>query len=168
LQNVPSVDYTGLYLQLSALNEQIEKLPLINLNPSPLSTANAAENLAWWRRGLQQTEKILRQLIVIRHTDNGMLPFITPEQKGFLYQNLHAMLQQAMFALIQKQPDIYRTSLQQATVWIKQYFIQDSPAVSAALSNLVQLQAVTIQTDVPSLQASMQAFQGYFAMQSKS
>lgn len=167
LQNVAVVDYAGLYLQLISLNEQIEKLPLIKLSSVSVVSEAPAENLTWWQRGLQQTEQVLRKLVVIRRLDNGMLPFITSEQKELLYQNLHAMLQQTMFALMQKQADIYRASLQQTIAWLKQYFVQDAPTVVSALGNLAQLQAINIQVSVPSLQAP-QAFQDYFATQSKS
>lgn len=164
LQNVPQVDVTGIYLRLSALNDQVDKLPLPNkraVSTDQNSVTPVSSNLPWWKRGLQQSWDVLRQIVVVRHHLPGAPPFIPPELQDFLYQNLHAELMQAMSAVVHKQPEIYRKSLQQASSWVSQYFLQDSPVTQEMLRNLNQLQTVTLHPMLPTLSASLQAFRDY-------
>ncbi len=168
LQNVPVADSTGVYLQLSALNDQVDKLPLPNFRPAaPSDQAGQtdAAHQSWWRKGLQQSWNVMRQIIIVRYNKPGERPFISPDGQQYLYQNCHAMLQQAMSAVVHKQPEIYRKSLQQATSWVQQYFLQDSPITQEMISNMTKLQSVVIRPDFPALTASLQAFQDYMAAQ---
>ena len=166
LQAVPAVDTAGIYMQLSALNGEVDKLPLPNNRPADDAsnqTADAAQAKTWWKRGLKESWKTLRQVVVVRYNASGKLPFIAPEQQQFLYQNIHAMFGQAMSAVTHKQPEIYRESLQTAITWIKMYFVQDSAATTALLTQLEKLQSTVIKPDLPDISASLQTFRDYLA-----
>lgn len=163
LQAVPVVDLSGIYVKLSALNAEVDKLPLPNRRPSvEISQASIAnESLPWWRRGLHYSAEVLSKIVVVRYNKSGELPFIPPEQQGFLYQNLHATFEQALSAVVQRQPDIYRASLAQASQWIKQYFLVDAPLTQSTLTVLTELQSITLRPSLPTLSASLQAFHDY-------
>ncbi|MDR3478117.1 MAG: uroporphyrinogen-III C-methyltransferase [Gammaproteobacteria bacterium] len=164
LQAVPSVDASGIYMQLSALNAEVDQLPLANNRPvNEASQANNTSSQSWWRRGLKESWKTLQQIVVVRYHQSGQHPFIAPEQQQFLYQNIHAMFEQAMSAITQKQPMIYQESLHTADSWIKQYFIQDSPLTMALLKSLNQLQTVAIKPELPNISATLQTFRDYLA-----
>jgi uroporphyrin-3 C-methyltransferase len=156
LQAVPVVDVSGIYLKLSALNNEIDKLSLPNRRPS---IAEAQPNMSdepvsWWRRGLHMTGEALSN-------KPGERPFIPPEQQDFLYQNLHATFEQALSAVVQRQPEIYRASLAQASQWIKQYFLVDAPLTQSMLNTLAQLDTATLRPALPTIAASLQAFSDY-------
>lgn len=163
LQAVPNVDASGIYMQLSALNEQIDKLPFINRRP--IETAPAAETPAsdqtWWKRGLKDSWKTLRQIVVVRYTPSDQVPFIAPDQQQYLAQNIHTLLLQTMSAVMNKQPEIYRDSLQKTHRWIKEYYMQDSPLTVSVLKNLETLQTLEIRPSLPALTASLDAFRDY-------
>lgn len=164
LQATPQVDVAGIYMRLMAASEQLDKLPLPNKpaeNQVESSTSN--ESLPWWKRGLRQTWQALRQIVTVRYDPNGTPPLVLPEQQEFLFLNLHAALEKAMWGLLHQQPDIYRASLDQTIHWVKQYFVQDSAITQSVLSNLAQLQAVDIHPAMPKVAASLQAFHEYFA-----
>lgn len=168
LQNVPNVDYTGLYLKLAAVNDQLDKLPMFVRRPENValtSTQNADE--AWWKRGLQDTWQMLQKIVVIRYNTSGEPPLISPEQHDFLLQNLHAILEKSMWALLNKQAEIYKSSLQQATQWVNQYFMTNSPLTQTALTNLNELQQVDIHPAAPKITATLQAFHDYLASGNK-
>jgi uroporphyrin-III C-methyltransferase len=163
LQAVEKVDLTSIYLQISALSGQVEKLPVISLkaaNPDE-NDKQKSDQEVWWKRGLHQSWQVIKPLIVIRHNVSGAAPFVTPDQQAFLYQNLHAIFEQAKSAVVHKQPAIYLASLQQASAWIKQYFIQQSAVTNAVLNNISQLQAIDIKPKLPTITASQQAFRNY-------
>lgn len=164
LQNVPTIDTSALYLRLSALNQQISQLPLISNKTTDEKNQSQTLDQAhktWWQRGLAQTWQVLREIIIVRYHQPGERPFVLPDQQDFLYQNIHALFSQAMSAIAHKQPDIYRVSLMQASVWIKQYFAAQAPATAAMLASLAELQAINISPDLPNLSASLSAFHDY-------
>jgi uroporphyrin-3 C-methyltransferase len=165
LQAVPAVDIGGIYAELSALNGEVDKLPLPNNRPAA-ADATAATNdqtLPWWRRGLQQSLVALQKIVIVRYTQPGARPFIPPEQQGFLYQNLHANFSVALTALVQRQPDVYRESLKQATGWIQRYFLTDSPVTSSMMTALTRLETVSLRPALPTVAASLQAFRDYYS-----
>lgn len=165
LQAVPQVDIAGLYMRLSALNDQINQLPLPNKPSSTMVTAQPAanENLPWWKRGLQQTWQELQKIVVVRYNENGKPPLIMPEQQDFLYQNLHAAIEKAMWGLLHQQSEIYQASLQQAINWIKKYFVINVQATQSVINGLTELQKVNVHPEVPKISDSLQGFQNYSA-----
>ncbi|HVX00114.1 MAG TPA: uroporphyrinogen-III C-methyltransferase, partial [Candidatus Babeliaceae bacterium] len=79
LQSVPSVDVAGIYARLSALNEQINKLPLQNkTSQSSQMQTSINPNLPWWKRGLEQTWATLQKIVTVRYNQEGRLPLVTP------------------------------------------------------------------------------------------
>jgi uroporphyrin-III C-methyltransferase len=164
LQAVSLIDITGTYLKLSALNAEVDKLPLPNKRPAAEQNQTPMDSQkSWWRRGLQQSLNALHKIVIVRYNTPGVRPFILPEQQEFLYQNIHALYEQAMSAVVHRQPEIYRTSLQQVDTWIKQFFLPDSPVTQAQEKGLTDLQALTINPTLPTVSASLQAFHDYLA-----
>lgn len=162
LQTVPQLDVSGLYLKLSAVNDAIGKLTLPN---KPIQDAQAPvvnSNLSWWKRGLQETWQALRQVVTVHYYDKTAPALVMPDQQDFLFQNIHADLEKAMWALMHQQPVIYRASLDQASTWIKQYFMSATAPVQSVLTSLAQLQAIDIYPAMPKISESLQAFQEYF------
>lgn len=162
LQAVPLVDVAGLYLKLSALNNQLDQLPLqvMQSNIQQPTASSVEQNESVWRRGMHEVWKSLQNIVIVRHNTNGAMPLVTPEQKAFLYQNLHAMVAQSAWGLLNQQPVIYQASLQQLTEWIKHYFVLDAPATKAMLNDLSQLEKIDIHPTVPTLTTTLQAFNG--------
>jgi uroporphyrin-3 C-methyltransferase len=161
LHSTPQVDVAGLYMKLMALNGQLDKLPLLikqaNI-PESNTPVTPEQKQEWWQRGLHSSWQVLKSMVIVRYNRNGLVPLMTPDQQVFLYQNLHALLAQATWALLHQQSIIYQTSLQQTVVWIKQYFLLESPMTQAVLSDLVQLEKIDVQQSVPSITDSLKAF----------
>lgn len=168
-QALQSVDITGIYLKLAALNNAVDKLALPNNRPvADENTSTTNKRLPWWKKGLQQTWNSLKQIVIVRYNASGEMPFIAPGQQDFLYQNLHAKYEQAMWALMNRQEEIYKTSLQQTQLWIAKYFLQDDPATQAQIANLKELENISIDPKLPTLDKTMEAFNSYFADTAKS
>lgn len=165
LQSVSAVDVTGVYVRLAAINDQISKLPLLTQlagnHAAQTATALQDEKLPWWHRGFQSLQQALRQIVIVRKTSPDVPPFITPEEQMFLYQNLYAEIEKAQWALLHRQQEIYRLSLQQAMSWIKQYTQQDAGVTQQVLMNLEQLQQINVQPTMPTVMESLQALQAY-------
>jgi uncharacterized protein HemX/uroporphyrinogen-III synthase len=164
LQGAAKLDVSGIYLQLSALNEQVSKLPLVSNPTINVNESQAAEaSLPWWKRGLNQAWSSLKQIVIVRYHQSGKPPLVLPEQQDYLYMNLHSAIEKAMWGLLHQQSEVYKTSLDQAEHWIKEYFVLDAPGTQGALKTLTELQAINVKPEMPTLSASLRAFQDYFA-----
>ena len=165
LKNVTLPDVSSLYLQMSQLIAQVPELPLMSQSvsvPSAEALQDQEKTGSWWKRALASVKLAFQHLVVVRK-NNLTQPFIAPDQKVVLYQNLQAQLQQAQWALVHQMPVIYQASLNQASVWMKQYVLQESPKTQHMMSELVRLQQINLQPSIPVLTNSLQAFQDYTA-----
>jgi len=166
LRQVPIVDISALYLRLSQFNKLIDGMPVMvtmtsATQPSP-STMVAQSAMPWWRRGMMNAWQSLQQVVKVKYTPGNALPFIMPEQQHYLYENLHAQVDNAMWAILHYEDNIYQASLEQAETWIKQYFVQGAGNTQAVLTELVALKETRLQSPTLTLTA-MPAFQEYFA-----
>lgn len=164
LQAVPQVDATSLYLHIDALNGQLENLPLpvdsLKAPATDMAPIEIPANTPWWKAGLIRSWQTLRHFVVVRNTGASGMPLVFPEEKTFLYQNLHAQLQNAMWAVLHRDNDIYQASLMSAAKWIQQYFDQDAPETKTILQNIAELQKMNIKPAELNLDATLQLFNG--------
>lgn len=167
LQAAPEVNITALYLQLNALNKQIDQLPLpINpmkvASPPDLSTPEET-TWPWWKRGLHQSWQMLQHIVVVRYNDARALPLVLPEEKIFLYQNLHAQFESILWAVLYRNTEVYQASLERAINWIQQYFLQEAPLTKTVLQQLQALQQVNIEQPSANLAETLTRFDQYVA-----
>lgn len=161
-QNVAKIDINGIYARLISLDQQVEKLALpTDTKPLPQVTTEAGQANSWWQRGLQQSLAALKQIVVIRHWQDNKMPFILPEQKDFLYQNMHAMFARAIWALLHQDQEIYTSSLAALDTWSHKYFVDDTDT-QLFIKNLHQLGQEQISTVIPDLSQTINALQKYF------
>jgi uroporphyrin-III C-methyltransferase len=180
LQVMSQIDVTNLYLRLTALNNQLDQLPLpinplktdttqgdISTNPGSTNPGSTKSGLTWWQAGLDHSWQALKQIVVVRYNGSNTLPLVLPEEKIFLYQNLHAQMENAMWAVLHRNAEVYQASLARAMAWIQRYFAQEAPETKAMLQNLQELRKETIQPPVVNLSATLQLFDTYLAQSSQ-
>jgi uroporphyrin-III C-methyltransferase len=164
LQSQAKVDVTGLYLELSVLNTQLDQLPLpktpLKANQQAVSAPLA--DATWWQKGLDQTWQALQKIVIVRNNMQDVRPLILPEEKAFLYQNLHAQMEDAMWGALHRNKAVYQTSLARAADWIKMYFDPDASATQQVLQNISKLIDLNIEPAVLSLGTTLQLFDQYF------
>ncbi len=161
LQSAPQIDTTSLYLHINALNAQMEQLPLLadTLNSTTSNTSiDIPADAPWWRAGLLRSWQVINKFIVVRNMNASGVPLIFPEEKTYLYQNLHAQMQNAMWAVLYRYNDVYQASLANTIAWIQKYFVLDAPETKTILQNLQELQQMDIKPVVASLDTTLQLF----------
>lgn len=163
LQALQPLDVTAIYLQLTALNTLIDKLPL-PIQPLQQETSkDTPAKTDTWKAGLQSVWNGLNKVVIVRKNDASALPLVLPDEKIFLYQNLHAQLESASFGLLHENTVVYTTSLERARAWIQQYFVQDAEITKNVLQQLVELQKVNVQPETVVLTQTLQLFDNYLA-----
>jgi uroporphyrin-3 C-methyltransferase len=161
LQATPPVDLAGIILKINALSAQIPQLPIV---PTELSKPLQAEetpaptaSTSLWREGLNAVAHSLKQMVIVRHMDQPAQPLLPPQQQAYLNLNIQLQLTQAEWALLHQQAAIYQQSLQQAIIWINQYFAQKSPLTQSVTQQLTELKNLSIKPAVPNLDNSLRA-----------
>lgn len=167
LTSVQQVNVDQLYMQLTAIYNQLDQLPL---PPTPLqysADANAKSkdygDAPWWKIQWHKTMDMLRKIVIVRYTAGNDMPLVLPEEKMFLYQNLHAQMEVAILGLVNRNQTVYSGGLKQVGDWIQKYFVQDAPLTKEITNQLQILQAINIVPPPVDLAVTMQMFDQYLA-----
>jgi uroporphyrin-3 C-methyltransferase len=167
LKATPTVDVTAVYVRLHAVANQIDKLPLafnpLKAQQASQKPASPTLGLPWWKAGLISSWEALRKIVIVRHYGANNLPLILPDEKIFLYQNLHSQIENAMWGLLHHNTLVYTTSLSRAKAWIKQYFAQEAQETKTLLQEMDALQKETVQFAAINLSTTLQLFDQYNA-----
>lgn len=168
LKQVEQADLAGLSLTLSAVNKELEKLPLNT--PDPIAKAHAADTdlaetnkVSSWKDLPAAIWRDLKTLIVIRDHDQPIGPLLSPQQRFFLVENLRLQLEQARLAMLTGQVDVFQERIQTAIQWIETHFDKEAALTKSTLDTLQQLSQAAIAPELPDISAAYQALQKYQA-----
>jgi uroporphyrin-3 C-methyltransferase len=157
------VDREGIYLQLLAITQQIESLPLIE----PLFEEDE-ETIAALDQGEEPASRTIWQRIkamgagawhklsvYVRVRDQGRRvdAILPPEDQMYLKQNLRLMLEQAQIGLLREEQHVYQASLDKAQNWIRDYYPLNEQA-QIVLNDLEQLKKSNVQQPLPDFTGS--------------
>lgn len=153
LRTVPLIDRDGLVLRLTALQQQVDKLPLANaILPKEEATVQheVSEDISNWQNNLMTSLKDFSEnFITYRTRDGNVIPLLSPEQHFYLKENIKAKLETAIKAVYQEQGEIYTTSLETADKWALAFFNQDDNSVKEFNKSVNQLSQQNIQVEYP-------------------
>jgi len=155
LNSIYTLDQSGIYFKLSALEGQIDQLPL-PMSPEKRSAFRQTQLEDNQEQSVWQTLwDEAKTLVVVRHRDEKITPLLPPEESLYLRHNLRLTLQQAQIALLKEEQTLYRTLLEQAIGWVKTHFDQDSARTKSVLTTLSELTAQNIRQQRPDISASL-------------
>jgi len=170
LQAVPKVDIAGLLTRINALQIQANQLPLLMPMQAVKSQAKETDSSqathASWKDTMAKSWQGLQKLVVIQRHDQPIASLLPQEQQVYLQQNLQLLLQQAQWAVMQRQGTVYQTSLQQAEQWVKLYFASNAAVTQSMLEGITELQKINIQPLLPDITNVLQALQQVIASES--
>ena len=164
LQRVEQPDLTGIALALSALSEQASGLALkgherVAPATAPDQTNAAAGSQSGWDRFVASVQAALKGLVAVRRTDSAVEPLLPPDEVYFLYRNLELKLEVARLALLQRNQEVYRTSLRGVRSWLNTYFDTEDGSVANALNQIADLEGKQIAPTLPDISGSLQQLQ---------
>lgn len=147
LRALPAIDRDGLYLELAAAADRIDRLSM-----SPIELAQApAGKVAEGDQGLMQT---LSSFVTVRQRANPIDPLPTPTEAVYARQNLRLMLEQAQLALLDENSVTWQSTLERAQAWADRYFLDDSEQQSL-MTTLARLQGLPVAQDIPRVGAAL-------------
>jgi uroporphyrin-3 C-methyltransferase len=158
LKMASKVDREGIYLQLLAITQQIENLPLIEPlfeeDEETIAAMEQGEELppqTFWQRVQNVGKHAWQKLsIYVRVRDQGRRvdAILPPEDQMYLKQNLRLMLEQAQIGLLREEQHVYQASLDKAQNWIRDYYPLNDQA-QIVLNDLEQLKKSNVQQPLP-------------------
>lgn len=147
LRALPAIDRDGLYLELAAAADRIDRLSM-----SPIELAEApAGKVAEDDQGLMQT---LSSFVTVRQRANPIDPLPTPTEAVYARQNLRLMLEQAQLALLDENSVTWQSTLERAQAWANRYFLDDAEQQSL-MTTLARLQGLPVAQDIPRVGAAL-------------
>ncbi|GGY82059.1 heme biosynthesis operon protein HemX [Cellvibrio zantedeschiae] len=163
LKLASKVDREGIYLQLLAITQQIENIPLIEPLFEEDEEAIAAmeqgeepTSTTLWQRVKNMGKHVWHKLsIYVRVRDQGRRvdAILPPEDQMYLKQNLRLMLEQAQIGLLREEQHVYQASLDKAQSWIRDYYPLNDQA-QIVLNDLDQLKKNNVQQPLPDFSGS--------------
>lgn len=155
LQAVPILDIPGIYLQLKALDEQSSHLKLtedrFHSAALPLKNQKDSNSLSRWHQLKENLMQLLKTLIVVRHHDQAITPFLSDQLQEALHVNLHILFSQAEWALLHQECTVFQASLNQIQALLKQYFLQTDSEVQALHAAVLELNHINLSPSMPDL-----------------
>lgn len=129
------------YTRLEQLNQQIDQLPApvtqaVSENHVLTPATIPAENASFWQKTWYHSMNALSKIVTVKYIGTDVAPIVAPQSKAYLYENLHAQLENAMWAVLHHQPAVYQASLGRMSLWVKRYFPQDDAATIAILKEI--------------------------------
>lgn len=152
LQAIPTLDIAGLLAKLDATQHLIKTLP--SKNPIALSKATTSIETSikvpsTWREHLQSSIDLLRKLVIIRHHNAPIQPMLSAEDETLLRENIRLNLQEAQWAVLQKNQSVYDLALKHAVENINRAFDQKDERTQALIQQLQTLQSTQLKSETP-------------------
>ncbi|OHV08484.1 hypothetical protein BH688_13790 [Kushneria phosphatilytica] len=162
LNGVPDIDRTGLFLSFGALQDRLAEMPLsqevkaLSAEPADESTFSGD-----WRSQLTRLGSQLKDLVTVRRHDEPLQALITPDQEGYLRENIRLLLEQAQLGLLKQNEKVYRQSISRAEELIRSYFKTDDSTTQSVLEQLDQLAGRNIRPELPDISGSLNALRQF-------
>ena len=167
-------DLDGVFLRLSALTQQLDKLPLIAVPAfeiiDTIKIANVEDATASvWQQKINAignaTWQELKSLVVINKRDSDIRPLLPPDQQYYLRSNLQLMINQSQLALLDGRQAVYSDSLNRAERWMQDYFASDTDAIQSVIADIQQLQNIIVDIQLPDIANSLLAVKRFLSEQ---
>ncbi len=160
LESIEQVDIESVTVKLKGLADRIPSLKLENDVPVLGDVVVETEQKA---QGFKAQLKEMWADIVnynsVQRIDQAPKPLLLPEQRYFLNQNIQLQLAKAELGLIQNRASVYLASLEVASDWLNEYFDLRDDAVIEVLSQINQLKAMPLSTELPTISGSYSVLQ---------
>lgn len=158
LRSLPELDRTGLFLQLGALRGQANQLsglaPEFENGPSQSET----EGEGSWRRWLNELTRYVR---IDFNAGTDVKPLLAGQSLAQVRLALSLAIEQAQWAVLNSNEEVYRQSLDQAARLIEDHFSEENGQSRGLRDRLKQLAQQQVSVTLPDLSPALQAMQAY-------
>ncbi|MEK7991319.1 MAG: uroporphyrinogen-III C-methyltransferase [Thiotrichaceae bacterium] len=165
LQTTQILDMTLIYSQFSDYIKQIAQLTLVKAATTPVATASPQNidkqpleifsMLESWGNVTSMVWNEVKQLVTVSHNKNVDAGLLTDSQAFFVQQSLGLKLESARLALLKSDFPTFQMILSEATLWLNQYYDQNSMQVLEMQIGLKELQKTDFSTHYPNMNKAL-------------
>jgi len=158
LRSLPQLDRTGLFLQLGALRGQSSQLSA--LAPEFVNGEAGPEDLGQsrWQRWLDELTRYVR---VDFDASADVKPLLAGQTLGQVRLALSLAIEQAQWAVLNGNAEVYRQALQQASALISDHFSEDNGQARGLRERIDALAQREVEVHLPDLSSALKALQAY-------
>ncbi|STX29885.1 uroporphyrin-III C-methyltransferase [Legionella beliardensis] len=168
LNALPKVDVAGLLSQLDAAQALVLQLPLQqNLINDQLTTPTPTTTSSGWKGKLDNSLSYLKKLVIVRRHEGDAQPLYSPLHQALLRETIRMNLQEAQWAILQKNTQVYKQALTQAITAIKNTFDNQAVNTQALLKQLQELQQQRLVYPRPVVDEPLVLLNQYIASRTK-
>lgn len=165
LQQVEQVDKSGLYSELSAIQQQIIQLkPKQPIYKQQVTFTDSEEESNRWTK---LSDKLSSYVRIDFNANSQTLPLLSSQGVGQLKMALDLSVEKAKWAVLNGESQIYVEELNRVTQLLEQYFDADSTAVKAITNKITQLETKAVITAVPDISDTLLVINSYLDEQIK-
>lgn len=158
LRSLPELDRTGLFLQLGALRNQASQLS--GLAPEFESGVSQSETqgASGWKTWLDELTRYVR---IDFNAGTDVKPLLAGQSLAQVRLALSLAIEQAQWAVLNGNEEVYRQSLDQAARLIEGHFSEDNGQSRGLRDRIKQLVPRQVSVELPDLTPALQALQAY-------
>jgi len=154
IKAMPTTDVAGMLSKLDAAQATIEQLSI----KQPVSVKNQINKNASaspWQEHFWGNMNFLEKLVVVRRQYENIQPLLSPLYQSLLRETIRINLQEAQWAVLQANNEVYQKSLSQALANINRIFDSGDVPVKALVTQIQDLQQQKVNTSHPILEQSL-------------
>lgn len=164
VRTAQNVDRQGLFVRIAALQKQADALPLIVPGDdifagSPIAAEKPA-TASWldnFFSGLREALHKLGAYVRIQHRDAPLPATLAPEQENLVRRSVQLQFEQAQFAMLSGNTQLYTLSLQKARDWLFDLYLADRAATNAVIGEIDALLQQPVAQTLPPIGAAHKA-----------
>lgn len=154
-------DVSALYLQIAALEQQVQRLPLRGADfipdPAPARPTEPLTGMDDWLANAKKTwAGIMDDFIKVRSRDMSVEPLLPVEQTQYVRLQVRHAMNQAQTALLKQNNAVYQSALAKAETWLGDFFDVNDSAVQQQLVAVQQLKAQRVDLTIPEQLTSLE------------
>ena len=158
LRSLPELDRTGLFLQLGALRSQANQLSGLapEFENGPGQSEGQGESR--WKHWLNELTRYVR---IDFNAGTDVKPLLAGQSLAQVRLALSLAIEQAQWAVLNSNEEVYRQSLEQAARLIKDHFSEENGQSRGLRDRIKQLADRQVSVSLPDLAPALDAMQTY-------
>lgn len=161
LRNIPQIDRSGLFLQLSALRNQVAGLQILApeyIVPAEVPSEVTVSDSSRWAELWQELSRYVR---IDLHADQDVRPQLAGQSLAQVRLTLSLALEQAQWGALNGEQQVYAQALAAASDVLSNYFDRNNQAVQRLQQRLDELAGQRVVTQLPHLDDALNTLQVY-------
>lgn len=155
----PTVDATALLTRLDAIQAKTWELPIkpLSLETTDALSPNTPKETTAPSSRIASLTNFLKNLVIIHHNSDRLEPKPTLAYETMLRATVRLNLQEAQWAILERNDAIYHLALTQAINNLEHMLLSEATDIQALLGQLKQLNEKKLRTDLTMPEAGLKA-----------